>query len=332
MKILAASVVVLLMSLVLQARADNIYALIKKGDIDQARDSLSNVATAALRDGNTLFYQSLVEPDAERAARLMRAALTASVSTMYREEISYRLGQYYLLTKQYDALGTLLADYNARWESGKYRAEMLRLSILLEDLKKNYDAALRLCDRYLVRYPDGEEAQWGQIDKARVMQHSGKGVGTSQTLRKLTRERKGGGIPQALYILGMESVRKKRTDDAVFYYNLLREGYPAAVGLDHLVESLGGLTSGATTSSEAEELTGTFYSVKVGVFSEKDNASRQAKAFGKYNQKVETRKRTISGKTYHVVYVGRFQNYPDAVTFKNQLEAAHNEAFQVVAR
>ena len=62
------------------------------------------------------------------------------------------------------------------------------------------------------------------------------------------------------------------------------------------------------------------------------NARRQADLFKGYDKKVEIKTRKISGKKYRVVYVGRFQDYQEAVRFKLQLEATHREAFQVVAR
>jgi hypothetical protein len=70
----------------------------------------------------------------------------------------------------------------------------------------------------------------------------------------------------------------------------------------------------------------------VGVFSDKGNANKHADTFKRYNTRVDVLSREISGKQYYVVYVGRFQKYEEAVQFKLQLEAAHNEAFQVVTR
>ncbi len=311
---------------------ETVYTLIQEGHLGEARDSLSRLATAASRDGNTLFYQSLLETDANQAARLMQAALNASVAVVYQEEIYYRLAQYYLLTRDYQRLGRHLADYHSRWEAGRYQGEMLRLSVLRDELAGDYDAALQECDHYLVRHSSGETEQWGQVDKARIMTANKKSIGSSKTLRALVRARSGGGIPQALYLLGMEAVHRNRIDDAVFYYNLIREGYPSAVGLDELMEKLGGMSTPSSGDNAAEQLTGTYYSIKVGVFSSKSNAEEYADEFERYDRGVEIRKKEISGKEYHVVYVGRFQDYAEASRFKLQLEAAHHEAFQVVTR
>ena len=67
-------IVLLCMALALTApptSAVGIFELISNGDLDQAADSLSSVTTAGLRDGNLLFYASLLETDGEKSVRLM---------------------------------------------------------------------------------------------------------------------------------------------------------------------------------------------------------------------------------------------------------------------
>jgi cell division protein FtsN len=93
-----------------------------------------------------------------------------------------------------------------------------------------------------------------------------------------------------------------------------------------------GLASDTYRDNTAEKLTGTYYVVQVGVFSEKKNAQRQADIFKQYNQKVEIGSKTISNTKYNVVYVGRFYSYDAADKFKRKLESDRNEVFQVVAR
>ncbi|MEW6412987.1 MAG: SPOR domain-containing protein [Candidatus Zixiibacteriota bacterium] len=312
------------------SRADNIFSLIRDGKLDEAADSLSDVTTASTRDGNRLFYRSLLEGDADQSARLMEAALRSSVAPIYRQEIYYRLALYHLLKEDYTRLSELVSEYRTHWENGKYRAEMQRLSILIDERHANYDAAIKQSDRYLLEYSSGEANHWGMVDKARIMRRFDKDVGAHNMLRKLSREKSGPGVAVALYMLAEEAIRQKHTDDAVFYYNLLREAYPAAIGLDALMEKMENLTYSG--DNRAEKLTGTFYSVQVGVFSVKDNAEKQADMFKQYNQKVEIRQKNVSDVKYHVVYVGRFTDYEEARRFKTMLESNHKEAYQVVAR
>ena len=329
-KLLPITLLVLVMAA--PGQADIIYSLITRGDLDAARDSLSSASTASLRDGNRLFYLSLLEPSADKSAQLMEVALNASVSAVYREEIYFRLAQYYFLRGDLKKLEQTVIDYRALWEVGKYRGEMLRISVMADEMVQAHESAVRQADRYLLEYSEGHPAQWGIIDKARVMQGYNKPIGAHKLLRKLSREKSGPGVPQALYMLAVDAVEKKQTDDAVFYYNILREGYPTAVGLDALIEKMADLSAPDTDDAAAEKLTGTFYSVQVGVFSKKENAKQQAKIFSRYDQKVDIKTKTISNKKYRVVYVGRFQTYDSALQFKRMLEVSHNEVFQIVAR
>ncbi|MBD3403600.1 hypothetical protein GF420_11945 [candidate division GN15 bacterium] len=309
-----------------------IYELIVRGELAAAEDSLSRYASAATRDGDILFFQALIEPNAAESARLMEAALKASVSIRYRQELFYRLAQYYLVTDQFKQLARVVNEYRTYWESGEFDREMTRLSILVDEEAGRRESALRQVDRYLVEYSDGEPSQWGRIDKARLMFAQKKRIGAIEMLRALTREQRGPGIPQALYLLAIDAYERERYDDAVFYYNILREAYPQSVGLDVLIDRLGSIPDKARSDNTAEQLTGTYYSVKVGVFSEGDNARRQRDLFEKYGKTVDIGSKTISGKSYHVVYVGRFSTYNDALQFKTTLEANHGEVYQVVAR
>lgn len=332
MKKLLTLLVCTLLTLAAPTAAESIYSMIRSGKLQEATDSLSSSSTASLRDGNRLFYFSLLESDGAKSAQLMEASLQASVAPIFREEIYYRLAQYYFARGDIERLDRNVRDYRSRWENGRYISEMLRFSVFIDQSSGAFEAAVRQVDRYLLMFSEGDASQLGVIDKARVMMNFNKRVGSDKLLRKLAREKQGVGVPQALYLLGLESVRAKRTDDAVFYYNLLREGYPSAVGLDALIDKMMDVSTSASADDAAARLTGTFYSVQVGVFSEKKNADKQAEVFKAYDRKVEIKTKTISNVKYRVVYVGRFQSYEDAVSFKKRLESNHDEVYQVVAR
>jgi hypothetical protein len=262
----------------------------------------------------------------------METALESSVSVRYHEEIIFRLVQYYFMQRDFRKLTPLLAEYRLQYEDGKYREAVARMSILVDEEEGALESALRQCDRFLLDQSEDDAGQWGLIDKARLMTANGKRIGADETLRRLSRKKDGVGVPVSLYLLGRDAIDRDRPDDAIFYYNIFREAYPNAVGLDELLVGLGEMTERSRHDHQAEELTGTFYSVKVGVFSEAGNAKRQANKFKAYDKKVEIKTKKISGQNYRVVYVGRFRDYEEAVRFKLQLEANHNEAFQVVAR
>jgi|GEM_PF-556709 len=312
--------------------AQSIYKLITDGEIRRAQDSLSSISSASTRDGNTLFYASLLEPRADEAARLMEASLNASVSSMHREQIYFRLAHYYHLKGNKDRLRELLAEYRSMWESGKYTSEMAHLAILLDEQTRQYDAAIRQADRMLLNATDDPTKDRGRITRARLMKANGKVIASRDLLKEIAGKKKSPGRPEALYMLSLDAVERKRTDDAVFYYNLLHGTYPSAIGLDALIERMTESPAEDEVDETAAAITGTVYTVKVGVFSVKTNAERMKSLLNKHEKPVRIEKKQISSKTYHVVTVGEFASYREAADFKNLLEKEHRETFQVIAR
>lgn len=312
--------------------AKDIYSLIRSGEVEEARDSLSRLSTASQRDGNHLYFLSLIENNADKSAELMKASLNAGVAGIYREDMSIRLAQYYLMIKNFDRAAEILGEFPASFEKGKNTPEIFRYSIYLDEKNKRYEAAIRQADRFLLEYPSEEFSQWGLVDKARVMMNFDKKIASRDLLTKLSREKSGPGVPAALYMLALDAAERNRPDDAVFYYNLLREAYPSAIGLDALLDRMAGLGGQPQREKSADIRTGTFYSVQVGVFAAPENARQLAKQFDQYGQKVEITTKKISDRTYHVVFVGRFDSFESAAEFEKTIEAEHDDVYQVVAR
>ncbi len=327
------AVVFILFSLIQPVtNAKDLFSLIKNGNLREAQDSLSRYSSAGSRDGRIVFCQALIETNGKSSARALEAALNASVPVRYQEEIYLRLAEIYLLEQNHRRLTELVAEYSARWEDGRYYARMLRISALLNEQNSEIDVAIRKSDRLIVRSDNTESGQQAKLDKARLMLASRRKRGSEVVLRDLSRSKSDIVVPQSLYLLGCQSARTKKIDDAVFYYNLLREGYPDAVGLDSIVDLLSGMSSSSTMDNRADDITGTYYSIQVGVFSSRSNAKKQSNIFKAYKKKRDIGSKTISGKKYHVVYIGKFGTFEEAKAFKLTLEKTHAEAYQVVAR
>jgi AraC-like DNA-binding protein len=311
---------------------ERIFQWINEGKLDRARQALESVGTVGLRDGNRLFLQALLESDGATAAQMMEAALNTSVSPFFEQEIYYRLTQYYLLSNQYHRLNEAINQYRARWEDGRYRRQMLRFSVLADQAAERFESALRQADHYLVTFTDSVEPHWGQIDKARVMLAHNKRIGSRQVLEELSRSRSGPGVPLALYLLAVEAVGQGRHDDAALYYNMLREAYGPAVGQGRLVDLLAGSATPDQAGQSPALRSDDFYAVRVGLFSQEENARAMAARFRPHGYRVDVSEKVISGTSYRAVYVGEFATYREALAFKKRLEQEHDEVFQVVRR
>ncbi|MFH1687188.1 MAG: SPOR domain-containing protein [bacterium] len=313
--------------------AEDIYDLISQGRLEQAGDSLAELSSSPMRDGNMLYYAGLIESDGDRAAGLLEAALSSSVGAIHREEVYFLLAQYYLLKEDYSRLSDIVTGYLSTNETGRHYGDMQRLAVVALESAGDSAAAMSQIKRYLRLNTKGDQAQWGEIDRVRLLWRANQVSEARSELRRLSREKTGVAIGAALYQLTLDALHRNRVEDALHYYDLLREGYPAAVGLGAVQEKLVSLPEPkANDDMAADKLTQTYYSVKVGVFSVQKNALSWADEFSKYGYPVDVVPKKLSGADYHLVMVGRFAGYEQASAFKRRAEEDYGENFQVVAR
>ena len=306
--------------------------LISQGRIDDAREALDKLGRDSAETANALYFRAIIETDATQSAALLEKALQRNPDKRFRNEIVLRLAQYYVVTENLSKAANLI-DAQSVKSSDAHGEELCRLRILASEQSRSLSDARKRLDllQNTMTSPDG--ARWWLVDQARLSSVEGKPKAVANALQALARQKSGPGLPQALYLLCNEAIDKGRADDAVRWFNLLRESYPRAVGLDALVDKLGGMSSQESKpDTRAEAATGTFYSVKVGVFSSKENASAQADKFRVSKVKVDIVQKSIGGKKYAIVFVGRYKSYDDAEKACRQFESQTGEQYQVVAR
>ncbi len=311
--------------------ASPIDDMIKKGRIEEARQEIARLSTASLRDGNLLHFQALIEEDGESSFQFLEAAIGAGLSPEFLEENTFMMALFYMVEGYYKKLETTASAYLQWWENGRYRSDMLRLDAFANLRNDKKELANRLLGNLINENEGTATGAIGLLDRAAVLYDKEAYIQAQNICRRLANTRFDNVIAPALYMLSYYAIEQNRIDDAILYYNLLKEGYPHAIGLDDLVDKFTGIES-KNKNQTAEEITGTFYSVQVGVFSVRDNAKTLSRSMKKYGKKVEVKEKKISEKNYFVVYVGRFKSTDDAIAFKTILEKSENEAFQVVAR
>ncbi len=319
---------IVLVSSVLSSPIDD---MIKKGRIEEARQEIDRLSTASLRNGNLLHFQALIEEDGESSFKFLEAAAGAGLSPEFLEENTYKMALYYLTDGDYKKMETTAAAYLQWWENGSYRSDMLRAEAYANQNGNDKERANRLLGNLINENEGTPIGAIGLLDRAVSLYDKKVYIQAQKICRQLANSRYEDVVAPALYMLSYYSIEQNRTDDAILYYNLLKEGYPNAIGLDDLVDRFTGIER-KDKNQTAEEITGTFYSVQVGVFSVRENARASSKAMKKYGKKVDIEDKKISDKNYYVVYVGRFKSTDEAIGFKAILEKSENEAYQVVAR
>jgi tetratricopeptide (TPR) repeat protein len=313
------------------AIASNVIELINEGKIDQARQVIAEASTAARRDGTLLYYQALLESDGNKSLRFHDAAFKADMEPQFLERSTYLRALYHLADGNYEKLASTAEAYLQFWKNGQFRAEILRLATLAFKKQGRTGKADGYRKYLTMEYAGSRIGKIGKLDEAINLYEKKEYIDAQKICRRLSNTKYDEVVPSALFLLSDYSIEQKRIDDAILYYNVLKETYPNAVGLDDLVSKLGRFYR-ATDDNRAEQLTGTVYSVQIGVFSIKDNADKLAKRMKQYGEKVEIGRKTISDTKYYVVYVGRYQSSEEAMAFKSRLELSEKEAFQVVAR
>lgn len=307
-------------------RGADIYALIQQGKLDQARRAVDDLSRDSAKSQSGLLYRAMIEPDGRKSAKLLEDALRASQSGRYRNEIVLMLAQYYAARGEYDNARDLLSR-----EDGP-SVDAVRLRVLaLEQSGSGAEAKSRLESLGKAKMTP-EQQKWVGIDQARLTLADPKKKAAVTSLQSLAGTKNKEIVPVALYMLCSQAIEAGKIDEAARWYNMLNDQFPEAVGLDGLVDRLGSVSSGPEPDIKAEKATGTFYSIKVGVFSSAENAAQQAQMFSDSNMKVETARKTIGGQKYSIVYVGRFRSFDEADRARVELESKTGEQYQVVAR
>lgn len=310
----------------------DILSLIRQGKIDEALDSISALSSTFSERGNILFYRALIEPNADSSVALFAAALENKVNSQFEEVIAARLAYYYLTVGEMDKAVQKAEEYRTRWANGEEAAAMARIVTLAHEQQGDQVAALQMVEQSAKEHSQDEYSQWSLIDRARLMGAGDKTAGLTKMLKKLSLDKSGLGASIALQLLVKNSLANQQFGDAVQYFAALKEQYPHAVGQAALADQMADIPEEDIKDAQAEKLTGTYYAVKVGVFSEKGNADKQVERCRQPGQPFTIDSKVIGGKNYFIVYVGRYRSFAEAEELKTRLESQFSESYQVTAR
>jgi hypothetical protein len=304
---------------------------IRIGELDAAKREAASFYAVNNQDGKALFAKALLEADGKASLEFLTAAVRTGLPSNLKQEILCRTVLYYLAGSNYTELAKTADIYLQEWPNGEYRPEMSRLAALSAQKNNEGQKAEKTRTVLIKENPDNCASLAARLDWAANLFNQKKYVEGRKIGRRVSESKCDEAVVPALYMLTINSLEQKNIDDAIFAYNLLKDGYSGAIGLEELEDRFSKVEKSEEDQS-AEKITGTIYSVQVGVFSKKDNALRAKENMTKHNQPVDVKEKIISGKTYFVVYVGRFQSSESAIRLKNALEISESESYQVVAR
>jgi tetratricopeptide (TPR) repeat protein len=311
--------------------AANIIELIRLGNSAEAREEMARLASASRRDGLLLVAQAMLEPDGRRSRLLMDAASQAGIPPEYAEDFHQMKVSLFFAEGDYGELRKSVDEYFATWEAGKYREQMMFLRAIALEKIGDGEEAEKMKEQILKEGSSSHLTNQIRLSQSARLLERKKFTEAQKSCRRIINSRDEELSAAAMYLLASSAIELGRADDAIHYYNLLKESYPRAVGLEDLADRFERFEK-HSADQKAEKLTGTIYSLQTGVFAQKENADVLAARMKKYRAQVEIDGKTISGRKYYVVYVGRFQSADRAMEFKAKLEEAEKESYQVVAR
>ncbi len=309
-----------------------IEALIDNGSPDEAARKLSELASANARSPEELIIVARLESDGKVGAGFLRAALKGAEYPRQREKIYLDLARYYQALGNLPKLRIALSQHRREFPRSEFRDEFTKLRVFLAEREGEFSQAKSLCRRALKGSSKAEMREWSRLALARFeLREKATHRGGRNNAFRISSSQSSSLAPVALYLLAEDDTRANDYDQAALDFNILREAYPNAIGAYDLIEHISGIDA-AADKGEAEKLIGSFYSIQVGVFTVKDNARSQKKQFENYGEPVEIARKTISGKRYYAVYVGRFVSADAAAVFKRTLERSEKDLFNIALR
>lgn len=309
----------------------DIMALINEGRLEEARRAIKESSATIGESGSLLLAKGMLEENGPNSFRLLEAASQAGLSDEPAGEVCYRTALYFQATENYRSLADSADAYLKRWAKGRYRNEMMRLAAMAKQKGGEREQADILRERLIKENGENRIGALGRLDKMGQLLAERKFAEADKLGKKLMASPIDEASIPSMYMAAVSFLDRGKDDNALFQYNLLREEYPNAIGLGDLEDKFGNMEK-QTDDEEAEQMTGTVYSVQVGVFSVKANADKIAARMKKFGQGVEIGEKSISGKKYYVVFAGRFRSSERAMAFKGNLEQSEQETYQVVAR
>jgi hypothetical protein len=151
------------------------------------------------------------------------------------------------------------------------------------------------------------------------------GADTAEALRLLRKSASLTSHPArapSLLLLGHLFDSRGEAQQAVRYLTLYREAFPQGMipVLDHAIAG----------SAQADALAEVLYTVQVGVFGDRSNALRQKERFEALKLPVRLKTKSVAGRNYTAVWVGRYRSQQAAVEARREFEAKFGDTYRVV--
>jgi tetratricopeptide (TPR) repeat protein len=178
-------------------------------------------------------------------------------------------------------------------------------------------------------YPSSSLAAWAQLGIAEIYFSQRSFDKSIKEYTKVIDKYAGTeAFPSALAGMSRAFEASGEKDKAVLYLNLYKERFPGGIEVESQIQTEE--VNPRKDPGTAEKLTGTKYSVQIGVFANQENADKVMKRLKSRGYSPEQSFKTIQNKKYYVIQVGVFNSLSEAQKLREKLEREEGEVYRIV--
>jgi tetratricopeptide (TPR) repeat protein len=298
-----------------------------QGDFASAKEILESYLESHPQDNEALYYAGKLEEEPERSIEYFKKIWESS-SNNKKEEAAIELVYFYQAEGLNDSILELCSSFKNIFPQSSYLPQILWLESQAFFSSGKIEQALNGFKYIVEEYPYSPWAAWAQLGIGEIYFAQGE---LKKSLKEYNRVvdqfAETEAFPLALSGIYRAFESSNEKDKAILYLNLYKEKFPQGIDLESEV-----LSEEIRDSGKAEKLTGTKYTVQIGVFANKDNADRIVKKLKSRGYNPEESYKYIQKKRYYVIRVGSFNSLSEAQKLKEKLEKEEGEVYRIVIR
>lgn len=299
-----------------------------QGDFKDAQEELKAYLESNPSDYEALYYAGKLESSPEKSAEYFKKVWESSSRTK-KEEAGLELCLYYQTAGLDDSVLSLSSKFKKIFPKSPLLPQMLWLESKSILATGRMEQALKGFRNIVELYPPSSWAAWAQLGIAEIYFSQGSFNKSIKEYTKVIDKYAGTeAFPLALAGMSRAFEASGEKDKAVLYMNLYKERFPGGIEVESQIQTQE--VNPWKDSGTAEKLTGTKYSVQIGVFASQENADKVMKRLKSRGYGPEQSFKTIQNKKYYVIQVGVFNSLSEAQKLREKLEREEGEVYRIV--
>jgi tetratricopeptide (TPR) repeat protein len=299
-----------------------------QGDFKNAQEELKSYLESNPSDYEALYYAGKLEGNAGKSAEYFKK-IWESFTKIKKEEAGLELCLYYQAAGVDDSVLTLSSKFKTIFPKSLFLPQILWLECKSLLATGRMEQALKGFRNIVELYPSSSWAAWAQLGIAEIYFSQGSFNKSIKEYTKVIDKYAGTeAFPLALAGMSRAFEASGEKDKAVLYMNLYKERFPGGIETESQIQIDEIIPR--KDPGTAEELTGTKYSVQIGVFANQENADKVMKRLKSRGYSPGQSFKNIQNKKYYVIQVGVFNSLSEAQKLREKLEREDGEVYRIV--